>query len=187
MDRNEVAAAVMFVVGMATLASAIFVPRSIPRGILTVSILGYLVMFDAALRWFQGALHVQNCLSDSAIRGVRIRKSSPRSFPAAQMASVLPNRMLRRRHSDLSRSPEFARPCDHGSSASAQQPTLQSTTSSSVPLVECLALGLGGALDRRHGLAWTLPRSACGSSLRRGGSRGLGAYGQGGRMSLLAR
>lgn len=51
---QRLAAAVMFMVGMAMLASAIFVPRFIPFGILTVSILGYLVMFNAALRWFKG-------------------------------------------------------------------------------------------------------------------------------------
>ena len=53
---QRLAAAVMFMVGMAMLASAIFVPRFIPGGILTVSILGYLVMFDSALRWFKGPL-----------------------------------------------------------------------------------------------------------------------------------
>jgi len=50
--RRRAAAAVMFIVGMAMLSSAVFVPRSVPGGVFTVAILGYLVMFDASLRWF---------------------------------------------------------------------------------------------------------------------------------------
>jgi hypothetical protein len=46
----------MFMVGMAMLISAVFVPRSVPGGIFTASILGYLIMFDAALRWLRAPL-----------------------------------------------------------------------------------------------------------------------------------
>ena len=47
--RQRLSAAVLFVVGMPTLASATFVPRSIPGGIFAVSILGSVIMFDQAV------------------------------------------------------------------------------------------------------------------------------------------
>ena len=49
--RQRIAALVMFMAGMAMLACAILIPRSIPGGVLVVSVLGYVVMFWAALRW----------------------------------------------------------------------------------------------------------------------------------------
>ena len=52
--QQRLAAATMFIVGMAMMAGAIFVSKCIPGGVLIVSVLGYLVMFDAALRWFAG-------------------------------------------------------------------------------------------------------------------------------------
>ncbi|WP_165774203.1 DUF3040 domain-containing protein [Mycolicibacterium sphagni] len=48
---QRMAAAAMFVTGMAMQACAIFVPPSITGGILAVSVLGYVVMFYAALLW----------------------------------------------------------------------------------------------------------------------------------------
>jgi peptidoglycan/LPS O-acetylase OafA/YrhL len=49
--RQRIAAFVMFMAGMAMLACAILIPRSIPGGVFVVSVLGYMVMFCAALRW----------------------------------------------------------------------------------------------------------------------------------------
>jgi O-antigen/teichoic acid export membrane protein len=49
-------AAVVFVAGMAMLACAILIPRSIVGGIAAVSVLGYLVMFSAALMWCKAPL-----------------------------------------------------------------------------------------------------------------------------------
>jgi hypothetical protein len=52
--RQRLAAAALFIAGMAMLACAIFVPPSIAGGIFAVSVLGYLVMFGAALMWCKG-------------------------------------------------------------------------------------------------------------------------------------
>lgn len=50
--RRRLTAAVMFIAGLAMLSCAIFVSHSIPGGVLITAVLGYLIMFHAALRWF---------------------------------------------------------------------------------------------------------------------------------------
>jgi hypothetical protein len=52
--RQRMAAAVMFVAGMTMQASAILIPRSIAGGVFGVTVLGYVVMFSAALVWCKG-------------------------------------------------------------------------------------------------------------------------------------
>jgi len=49
--RQRIAAVGIFVVGAAMLASGIFIPPSIPAGTFMVSVLGYVVMFGAAVGW----------------------------------------------------------------------------------------------------------------------------------------
>ena len=49
--RQRIAALVMFMAGMAMLACAILIPRAITGGVFVVSVLGYVVMFWATLRW----------------------------------------------------------------------------------------------------------------------------------------
>lgn len=47
------ASVVIFVAGVAMQACAILIPRSITGATLVVSVLGYLVMFGAAMLWFR--------------------------------------------------------------------------------------------------------------------------------------
>lgn len=62
--RQRTAAALLFVAGMAMQASAILIPRSVTGGVFGVSLLGYFVMFSAALLF---------CKRSSARRFHRLR------------------------------------------------------------------------------------------------------------------
>lgn len=53
--RQRALSTAAFAIGLVMLTFAIFVPARIEGGILAVSVLGYLVMFAAALSWFERA------------------------------------------------------------------------------------------------------------------------------------
>ncbi len=62
--RQRIAAAAIFVVGMSMLACAVLIPRTVTGGIFVVSVLGYVVMFGAALLWCNGPLRPRSRFRD---------------------------------------------------------------------------------------------------------------------------
>ena len=66
--RQRLAASTLFVVGATMLMCAIFVPHNFIAGMFAVSILGYLVMFAAAMWWCAGAAN-WFCRDDDGLSG----------------------------------------------------------------------------------------------------------------------
>ncbi|NTY60332.1 DUF3040 domain-containing protein [Mycolicibacterium sphagni] len=50
-DRHRIVAGAAFVVGAATMAGAVLVPKITAKGLVVVALLGYAAMFSAALLW----------------------------------------------------------------------------------------------------------------------------------------
>jgi hypothetical protein len=87
---RRVAAMVMFVTGAAMLGFAILVPPSIAGGIFAVSILGYFIMFAAALLWSRRPACDAPPPSDG--RGDAIARNSPRAEPGCNAAYSMASR-----------------------------------------------------------------------------------------------